>query len=275
MASGMMRCFRSIAEAGTTSAVSRSAGASCGCRPIWSVSDREECRGDARDDPLAAGGRGGALARGEALDHPFHRPAESEACAGEGENKFHARTIGRLRPPPVGSAAHAGRDRDRRRGDRHDRGVADRRRRSRGGAPRARRARIGRDRTQPGPGLAARSRGARPAVARERRALRQARRRRASSHSTASRSARCCWQPTRASWPRSTTCRMRASAWTRPGVAAEEPGLAPGMAGGLLIAEGRRSDPGGAGGRRRGRGARRGGRDPRPRRGEAARRGAA
>ena len=32
---------------------------------------------------------------GEALDDPFHRPAEGEAGAGEGENEFHAPTIGR------------------------------------------------------------------------------------------------------------------------------------------------------------------------------------
>ena len=172
MASGMMRCFRSIADAGTTSAVSRSAGASFGCRPMWSVSAAK--RAAVMPATIHLRRLDGAVPSPVGkrwMTHSIGQPRAKPAPAKGRTNSMPGLSAATARA--VGSAAHAGRDRDRRRGDRDDRGVADRRRGSRGGAARARRAGIGRDRTQPGPRPAAGSRGARPAVARERRALRE------------------------------------------------------------------------------------------------------
>ncbi len=152
-----------------------------------------------------------------------------------------ARTQRDCRLPP-----DARRRRDRGRGRRHDGRLGARGGGRRGDAARAGRARLRRDVEEPGPRPAAGPRRARAPVAGEHRDVHApARRRRASSASTATRrSGRCSWPGTRASCPGLAAAPVAGEMLDGPGVAAAEPALAGGMAGGLLIDEGRRTDPG-------------------------------
>ena len=104
IAFGMMRWLQVDAEAGTTSAVSSSAGASPAWKPILTVSAANSAAVTAATIHAAPRRGLGALPAREALDHPLDRPAEREAGAGKGKDGLHVARYRRNRGWTVGSA---------------------------------------------------------------------------------------------------------------------------------------------------------------------------
>ena len=245
IAFGMMRWRRSMTEAGTISAVRSSAGARRAWKPILTVTAANSAAVTAAT--IHRRRLEGAVPSGFGkrwISHSIGQPSAKPAPA-RGRTNSMWLVIGAIRRGTVGCPPRAGRDRDRGRRHRDHGRLVPRRGGCGGDAARARRARIGGDRAQPGTRAPARPRRARAALAGEHRRLhapgRRARRRllprpRADRDAAARNAAR----PAHGARARAG---RRASCSTRRASRRPSRPWRPGMAGGLLVDEGRRTDP--------------------------------